>query len=166
MSDVEAKRALRDYLNNHGWVAYPREMMFMGFCDVAGYLDKEFYAFEIKQKGDTVSKALKQLKDYSSGVHYCVVVVDSITEKMANRFKERGYGVWVRQNGHSEEYRRLVRPESQDPSPRQIDYTASKFERECGKRFRVLHDAFFPNATADTIAMIFDISQKTIEEFL
>lgn len=162
MSDVEAKMALRDYLNANGWVAYPREMMFMGFCDVVGYREGKFYAFEIKQKGDVTSKALKQLKDYSSGVHYCLVVVDSITKKMTKRFEKRGYGVWIRNNTT---YIESVEPIGLEPYSSSISYTASKFDRECGNRFRMLYNPSFPDAIADAMTMIFDMSQKTIEDF-
>lgn len=150
MSDVEAKRNLRDYLNNHGWVAYPREMLFGRFCDVVGFLKGKFYAFEIKQKGDTTSKALKQLKDYSDGVHYCVLVVDSITKKMTNRFKERGYGVWVREG---DTYAELVKPVYREPKHWYIRDTANKFRRECRKRF--------PQALATPSSQ----TQKLMEDF-
>lgn len=132
MSDVEAKKNLRHYLNNHGWVAYPREMLFGRFCDVVGFHKGKFYAFEIKQKGDTISKAIKQLKDYSDGVHYCVLVVDAITQKMTKRFEKRGYGVWER-NG--ETYTELVEPIYREPRAWYVSDTANKFRRECRKRF-------------------------------
>jgi len=162
MSDVEAKMNLRDYLNANGWVAYPREMMFGLFCDVAGFREGKFYAFEIKQKGDVISKALKQLKDYSRGVHYCIVVADKITEKMSKRFEDRGYGVWIRDgNGYIESAEPVYSEPRED-----ISYIASKFKRECGKRFENLYIPSFEDGIAEALDIIFDMNQRTIEDFL
>lgn len=134
MSDVDAKKRLRNYLNENGFCAYPREMHISiidyYYCDVVGYKDGYFYAFEIKQKGDNIPKALKQLKAYSVGVHYCVVVVDEIGYKHLHKFKSAGYGVW-RTNGKG--YDKIADPKPVDSDFSEIDDTEKKFSKYCSK---------------------------------
>lgn len=131
MSDVEAKKNLRSYLDSHGYLSYPREMAFGDFkwvyCDVVAYKRPHFYAFEIKQKGDNISKAHKQLKNYSIGVHYCIVVVDVIGVRQAKRFVDNGYGIWKRVNAG---YTEISKPKLMDALHAEIKYTRSKFKRE------------------------------------
>jgi hypothetical protein len=128
MTDVEVKRTLRQYLTDQGYIAYPMEMQFGGFCDVTGFLNHKFYAFEIKQKGDNIHKALEQLKDYSRGVDYCIVVVDKIGKRQSVKFKEKGYGIWKR-NGS--EFIEELKPEQMNPLPNWLNHTRKKLRREC-----------------------------------
>lgn len=129
MGDAVAKEKLRDWLNNHGFLSYPMEMMFGGFCDVVAYQKGKFYAFEVKQKGDNISKALKQLRDYSRGVHYCIVVVDKIGKRQSKKFIEKGYGIWKRENN---DYVEISKPKSVEFISSWIEHTREKFKRVYG----------------------------------
>jgi len=129
MGDAMAKDRLRDWLNNNGFLSYPMEMQFNGFCDVVAYQKGKFYAFEIKQKGDNISKALKQLKDYSRGVHYCIIVVDKIGKRQSQKFIDRGYGVWKRENNG---YIEISKAKSVKFIHSAIEHTRKKFKRVYG----------------------------------
>lgn len=132
MSDVKAKQQLRGWLNRKGYVAYPSEMILGGrFCDVVGYHLGKFYAFEVKQKGDHIAKALKQLADYSRGVHFCVVVADEIGKRQIQKFVDKGFGVWQRE---ACVYHELVKPEQVEFFAPAVENTRRKFQRHCGAR--------------------------------
>lgn len=126
MSDVKAKMQLREWLFDNGYIAYPHEMLVGYFCDVIGYRKGEFYAFEIKQKGDRVGRALKQLEVYRRHVHYCIVVADKIGKRLTQKFMDKGFGVWLRKGNNYEE---LVKPQVTDFLDSCVEHTRDKFQR-------------------------------------